>query len=132
MNDEERLFATEEECVELRNFYLKNNIIIEADKDDVVKVKGNIAINTKKSSYNKRKKLINEGIISDKLYEVEKVLNYISSDKGEYNVIPVINDNDYDRKRSIYFRILQEILKSRMELKLSLGHKKPKDPDWYF
>ena len=55
-----------------------------------------------------------------------------AGEEGEYRPTPISNDKDYLRKRQIYFRVIQEILQSRRELKLMLGPKGNNDPEWVF
>ena len=132
IKENELPIATDDECKQLREHLLNKNVIKAAGKNDVVMVKNNIVINTKKTSLLKRKELISKGIISDALYDIPKSKGYVCEEKGEYVVKPINNDVEYKARKSVYFRMMQEILQSRQDLKLILGPKNSKDPDCFF
>lgn len=124
INSENRL-ATNKECIYRRNFLINAGIITPGniDKD------------------RRREDLIKCGLIqplffkdgSIKYCDLPPNRNYLFySSEGEYKSKPIISDNDYYRRRQVYFRMIQEVLHSRISLNLILGKKKNSDPDWYF
>lgn len=132
INENELPVATDDECKQLREHFLNRNVIKVANKNDIIMFKNNIMVNTKNSSLLKRKELLNKGIISDTFCDIPKSKHYSCEEKGEYIVKPINNDVEYKARKSVYFRMMQEILRSRQDLKLILGPKNSKDPEWFF
>jgi len=90
--------ATEEECQNHRKELIEAKII----KPGFIKTK--------------RIQLIEAGIIDQNLCALPKT-KPLKLEEGEYSVKPITNENYYVRKQA-YFRSLQEILVSRINLKL--------------
>ena len=132
IKENELPIATDDECKQLREHLLNKNFIKTAGKNDTIMIKNNIAVNTKKSSLLKRKELLSKGTISDVFCNIPKGKSYPCEEKGEYVAKPINNDVEYNARKSVYFRMMQEILRSRQDLKLILGPKNSKDPDWFF
>lgn len=127
--------ATDQECIERRKLLIRSGVIAPANKDSIVFRKNSSpVVNTLESSRTMRKKLIGAGIISTELCYVEPGERRCggSNDQGEYSPRQITSDEEYERRKQIYFRMMQEILRSRRDLKLILGPKKDDDPDWYF
>jgi hypothetical protein len=91
-------------------------------------------IPTKKLRRQERMQLIKLGIIDPTLCQLPEVKlpRPSGEEEGEYKVRPIINDIEYFQRRQAYFRMLQEVLYARKELKLVLGSKGPNDPEWIF
>lgn len=53
-------------------------------------------------------------------------------EEGEYRVKPIVSESDYERRKMVYFRSLQELLFARRHLNLIVGKKEEKDPEWFF
>lgn len=125
--------ATDEESNNRRNFLIGSGII---SKNNIRKEKIEMA------PEEIRKNLISSGVIKP----VEKVngkVTYCSlppktnvkstnNEEGEYRVKPIVSDDDYNRRKMVYFRSLQELLFARQHLNLIVGKKEDKDPDWFF
>ncbi len=127
-------FATEQECEDRRKFLIESGVITPAKRNDVIfRKKFDPVINTIESSRIIRRKLIDKGIISPELCQVKSIfVRGNSSDQGEYKTHPIKTEEEYNRRKNIYFRMMQEILYSRWDLRLVLVPKKESDPDWYF
>lgn len=130
----ELLEATDQECNERRNILIANGIIIPTNKSDIIKINGEEIVSTRKSVLNKRKQLIKQGVINPRLCNIihEKNIVVENNDDGEYNPKKISNDDEYLRRRSVYFRMLQEIIFARIDLRLILGKKNSNDPEWIF
>lgn len=130
----ELLEATEQECIDRRNLLIANGIITPANKSEIIKKNREEVISTRKEVLNKRKQLIKQGIINPRLCGIihEKNIVVKNNDEGEYNPKKISNNGEYLRRRSIYFRMLQEIIFARIDLKLILGKKNSNDPEWIF
>ena len=135
-------FASDEECLNIRNSLIEKGIIVPG-KSNLIKKNGVLpTVSTKKYSKNLREDLINrEFIFPVELQEDGSISycklipyrgKYFPKEEGEYKSKPIKNNRDYIRRKQIYFRMIQEILYSRRELKLVLGKKEDSDPDWYF
>jgi hypothetical protein len=90
-----------------------------------------------------RSKLIQSGVIKpvEKLKDgrvtycdLPQKLNIKSTnnEEGEYRVKPIVSESDYERKKMVYFRSLQELLFARRHLNLIVGKKEENDPEWFF
>ena len=53
-------------------------------------------------------------------------------EEGEYRVKPIVSEEDYSRRKMVYFRSLQELLFARRDLNLIVGKKELTDPEWFF
>lgn len=136
--------ATNRECCDRRNLLVTFGIIKPNNKPDIIFKKDAIpTISTRKTCGNQRKNLIKCGIIqpieelddgSITFCELPPKGNRgtINKDEGEYKPQPIKTDEEYYRRRQVYFRMIQEIIYSRKKNKLILGKKKDNDPDWYF
>jgi hypothetical protein len=51
---------------------------------------------------------------------------------GEYKCKKIKNDREYEKRKLVYFRMIQELFASREKCNLILGNKQPSDPDWFF
>lgn len=117
-------FATNKECIDRRNFLINAGIIVPGNntnrfRDDLIKC-GLI-----------QPLFCKDGSI--KYCDLPPKRNHLFySNEGEYKSKPITSDNDYYRRRQVYFRMIQEVLYSRVSLNLILGKKKDSDPDWYF
>jgi hypothetical protein len=127
-------FATNQECAERREYLIKTGVIKPAGKNDVIfKRNSDPIVNTIKTSRKMRQKLIDNGIISTDLCKVEPARDCgVVNEQGDYKVRPIKSEDEYERRKNMYFRIMQEILHSRRDLKLILISKRDSDPDWYF
>jgi len=126
--------ATDTECKARRSVLIAMGAIVPARKADLITKKdGSIILSTRKQSRIKRQRLVDQGIVDENLCElVPHDVSHKSANEGEYKVKPIQSNAAYLRRRQSYFRIMQEILHSRKELKLILGKKNDNDPDWYF
>jgi len=131
--------ATDRECKVRRGLLISLGVITPC-KQPVVKKGFATTISTEKSARNLRKDLINRGFISPMVNadnstsfcEVARSHSHVPHEEGEYRSRPIQSDEEYDRRRQAYFRMIQEILYSRKKLKLVIGKKRDTDPDWYF
>jgi hypothetical protein len=138
-NNIEQPIATDRECRAWRSLLISLGVITPC-KQPVVKKGFATTISTEKSARNLRKNLIDKGLISpmvdannfSSFCEIKRSHSYVSSEEGEYRPRPVRSDEEYYRRRQVYFRMIQEVLYSRKKLKLVIGKKKDTDPDWYF
>ena len=130
----EKPLATDKECQIRRSKLIAAGVIQPAPKSDLIERKGgSITLSTRKNNYGKRKKLISKGIIDSNLcHLIPETGKYKAKEEGEYVSNPIVSELEYFRRKQIYFRMIQEILMSRKELKLILGKKNENDPDWYF
>lgn len=126
--------ATDGECAERRRALIASGTITPNTGGVIIRENRQPVISTKRAALEYREQLINQEFISPELVEIpEKPYKRpLRLEEGEYHPRPIQSDADYHRKRQIYFRMLQEILHSRKNLKLMLGKKKESDPDWYF
>ena len=58
--------------------------------------------------------------------------NLFDNEEGTYVPKPIKNDREYEIKKQVYFRMLQEIIWSRQNCNLILGKISEDDPSWYF
>jgi len=126
--------ATDQECVERRRLLINAGIINPSHKDSVIAKKNSApVINTIQYGKNLRQFLIKSGIINVDLCYIEPSKHKCSAnDQGEYKTKVIDTDEEYNRRKQIYFKVMQEMLCARRDLKLILGPKKEDDPDWYF
>jgi hypothetical protein len=119
--------ATSDECEAIRNDLIFKGMI-EPMKP------GAIQAQTKKLRKQEREQLIDLGIIDPELcpLSIPVLPRPRAKDEGEYKPMPISNDDEYFRRRQVYFRMIQEILQSRRELKLILGPRGNNDPEWIF
>jgi len=134
IRDNEKPLATDEECEVRRRILIATGVIKPALKSELIERKdGTVILSTRRDSRAKRERLIEQGIIDPTLYQLSiDPSPYTSGGEGEYNPRSIESEEEYDRRKRAYFRIMQEILKSRKDLKLILGKKSDKDPEWYF
>ncbi len=133
MDSKELKLATDLEAKNRRNYLIEQGVLVPNSFTTISKDNDMVA-STKKASLLTRKKLIDMGIIEESLVEVPKYdKKYLfPKEEGEYIPKPINNELEYKRKKHMYFRMMQEILKSRKDLHLILGKKEDNDPDWYF
>lgn len=127
-------FATDNECQERRNFLITCGYIKPANRSELSS-KGEInVVSTKRFAHKKRSELISLGIIDQSLCKLIPEIGDFPSNReeGEYKVKPIITEEQYQRRKMAYFRMIQEILFSRRDLNLILGKREDTDPDWYF
>ena len=126
--------ATDAQCAARRRALIKAGIITERNCNLIKKGDGSVAVSTKDYSSQLRKGLVERGILDSKYIEIPpaKYEKPLRTEEGEYKVRPIKTKEQYDRRKIIYLRMLQEILISRRELGLVLGPKSDKDPDWIF
>jgi hypothetical protein len=131
-NDEP--LATDEECKTRRSILIAMGVIKPISKSDLIEKKdGTIILSTKKDGRIIRKNLISQGIIDPTLCQLSPDKSYYKgTEEGQFVPRPIKFEEEYDRRKRAYFRIMQEILRSRTELKLVLGKKNDSDPEWYF
>jgi len=131
-NDEP--FATDEECKARRSVLIAMGVIKPATKSDLIEKKdGTIILSTRKESRAGRKQLIDQGIIDPTFCELIPDKSFHKGkEEGEFKSRPIKSKEEYDKRKQAYFRIMQEILKSRKDLRLVLGKKNDNDPEWYF
>jgi hypothetical protein len=75
---------------------------------------------------------LNDEPIYSPIHESKKYPRNTLSEEGEYKATPIITEEDYQRKKALYFRMMQELLVSRAKCGLVLGKKELNDPEWYF
>lgn len=126
--------ATDQECLQRRRLLIGSGVITPSTDSLLKRPDGSLAVPTNQYSANLRATLINNGIINPDLISLPERdrSKPVNIEEGEYKPRPIANNNEYMRRKQAYFRILQEVLKSRVELNLNLGPKKNTDPDWYF
>ena len=112
---EENEVASDTECFNMRSKLIASGIITLGDEINM-----------------NRQRLIDDGILSEELYELIPGKRGVGYEEGEYIARPIKTEEEYNRRKAAYFRMIQEILYSRRDLKLILGRKEPTDPEWYF
>lgn len=119
--------AAATECDEMRHNLISKGTIVPAKP-------GAAAMQTRKLRRQERERLIELGIIDlEPCCLPPPVLpRPRAGEEGEYRPVPIANDDEYCRRRQTYFRMVQEILQSRRELRLVLGPKGNNDPEWIF
>ena len=124
-------FATDEQCQDRRDALIGAGIIkVSEDRkfDPVV---------------HRRKPYIDAGIIRPLEEGEDGCVTYCSlpekenrrlfdNEEGTYVPKPIRSDREYQRKKQVYFRMLQEIIWSRQNCNLILGKISDDDPAWYF
>lgn len=136
--EKELPFATDEECLEMRNRLVAKGHIVPGNMEQEQEQGHGGMVRTAVS----RKQLVEcnllkpiERSMRGELSFCETIPNpepYRGSEEGEYSCRQIRSYNEYLRRRQAYFRMLQEVLHSRRELRLVLGQKRSTDPDWYF
>jgi hypothetical protein len=114
--------ATDEECVARRSALIYVGMVRPAKSSELFVRKGSpVALSTKEASNRKRQELIKRGIIvpsptplsHSRVSRPSRV-----KEEGAYRAKPIKNDAEYERRKEIYFHIMQEMLISRRELNL--------------
>ena len=130
----EKPFATDKECQNRRAYLVKAEIIKPCEKLAQRKVAP-----TKENSRKLKEELIKQGLLEPmckgdlpNFIPLPSKRISIICEEGEYKEKPIVSDRDLQRRRQVYFRMMQEILYSRKKLKLILGKKNDNDPNWYF
>jgi lipopolysaccharide export LptBFGC system permease protein LptF len=132
MNSETLQIATDEECAARRNRLIKAGIITE-NSNKLMERSGEQFLSTTEYSSKLRKNLESRELISSDYVEVPRMAYYTGhNEEGEYKAKPIRSQAQYKRKLSLYFRMLQEILIARINLKLNLAPRQNSDPDWIF
>lgn len=132
MNNENMQVATDEECVARRQKLLKAGVITN-NNEELIDRGGEQFLSTMNYSSELRKSLEKSGLVSSEYVSVPRMAHYTGhSEEGEYKSKPIRSRVQYERKLSLYFRMLQEILVARRELKLNLAPRQSDDPDWIF
>ena len=54
----------------------------------------------------------------------KKKYSNLNTEEGEYKVLPINTEEDYNRRKQVYFRMLQEVVVSRQELGLIINFEK--------
>jgi hypothetical protein len=126
--------ATDRECEDRRRMLVAGGIIKPAEKSEIVFRKNAIpVVSTRRARNAERRRLIEDGIIDPSYCELLPEQRRISSsEEGEYKPRPIRSPEEFERRKRAYFRVMQEILRSRKELSLILGPKKDDDPEWFF
>ena len=126
--------ATERECADRRRLLVAGEIIKPAEKSEIVFRKNAIpVVSTRKIRSIERRRLIENGVIDPSYCELLPEKRQPSSrEEGEYKSRPIRSIGEFERRKRAYFRVMQEILRSREELNLILGPKKDDDPEWFF
>jgi hypothetical protein len=126
--------ATDEECRTRRAVLIAIGAIKPAPKSELIeKGDGTIILSTRRDNRARRKQLIEQGIIDPTLCElITNTEPYIPKEEGEFVVRPIKSEKEYNMRKMAYFRIMQEMLYSRKDLKLRLDKKADDDPKWYF
>jgi DICT domain-containing protein len=124
-------FANNNECAQRRKVLISAGIIKENPNNLVIR-KETHTVSTKAFSQELKRKFISEGILDQNYIKISKCNESSQSEEGAYEPTLVKNDEQYLQKKTIYFRMLQEILVARRELDLTLGPKLSSDPDWFF
>ena len=119
--------ATGPECEMLRNDMIAKGTI-RPTKPSIVQAQ------IRKLRRQEREKLIGLGLIDPEPCKLPAPIlpRPKAGEEGEYKPTPISSDDEYSRRRQVYFRMIQEILQSRRELKLILGPKGNNDPEWIF
>lgn len=123
--------ATDEECAARRQKLIDAGILKE-NTSKIIERSGEPYLTTKTYASRLRKDLERQGLVSSDYYDVPSLSKRKGSEEGDYKVRPIRSQAQYERRRLLYFRMLQEILISRRELNLSLKPKQEGDPDWIF
>lgn len=130
---ESMAMASDGECAARRSQLIKSGIIKENTKRFTKKGDGSYAVPTTTYSKSLRKNLEKKGVISSNRFNIPPLSGRISSlDEGEYKVTSIQGDAQYERRKLLYFHMLQDILITRRELNLNLAPKQVGDPDWIF
>ena len=117
--------ASEEECKRMREYFIEKGQVKVNKKEEHDVIEKDVVIT--------RDQLIGMGIVSGELCKLAPDdRKLFRKDSGEYVPTPITNEKDYERKRRIYFRMMQEILISREELELNMGDKPEGAPKWHF
>jgi len=124
-------FATDEQCQDRRDALIGAGIIkVNEDKDF-------------SPVAHRRKPYIEAGIIRPLKKDKDGKVSYCSlpkkenrrildNEEGTYVPRPIRSDREYNAKKQVYFRMLQEIIWSRQNCNLILGKISEDDPPWYF
>jgi hypothetical protein len=120
-------FATEQECIERRNEFINAGIIKSGTHTPTEKLENMTPQET-------REFLIANGTIKPvtcvdgkMIYcdlPPQKKYSNLNTEEGEYKVLPINTDEDYNRRKQVYFRMLQEVVTSRQELGLIINFEK--------
>ena len=131
--------ATDEECAARRNALIYVGMIKPAKDPELFVKKGNpVALSTKEASARKRQELIDRGIITPDPVPVSSglVRPPRGKEEGQYKPRPIKSDAEYEKRKQAYFRLMQEMLISRRELRLVFNQwdeaKMGPWPNWYF
>lgn len=123
--------ATDAECAARRQNLIRAGVLKE-NASQLVDREGEPYVSTKRYAAQLRQDLERQGLVSGDYINVPKLPIRRGSEEGEYKVRPIRGEAQYNRRRTIYLRMLQEILVTRRELKLNLAPRQPNDPDWVF
>ncbi|MGW8177890.1 MAG: hypothetical protein ACWGQW_03735 [bacterium] len=123
--------ATDAECAARRRQLIKAGVLKE-NTSKLIDREGEPYVSTKEYAAQLRKDLERQGLVSSEYFDVPSLPTRKGSEEGEYKVRPIRTEAQYQRRRLLYLRMLQEILVARRELKLNLAPRQPNDPDWVF
>lgn len=131
---DDKPLATDKECEAYRETLIATGIIKPAPRSELIEKKdGTIILSTRRDSRARRERLIEGGVLDPTLCQLVTNPNpHTPKGEGEYSPKPIESEEEYDRRKRAYFRVMQEILRSRKDLRLVLGKKNDKDPEWYF
>jgi len=126
--------ASDRECAERRRALIAGGVVKPAERSEIIFRKNAVpVVSTRRARNAERQKLIEEGIIDPNYCRLLPQKRRPSlAEEGEYKAKPITSDEEYERRKRAYFRIMQEVLRSRKELNLVLGPKKDDDPEWLF
>jgi len=110
--------ATEQECIERRNEFINAGIIKPGTHTPQETREFLIANGTIKPVTRVDGKMIYCDLPPQKKY------SNLNTEEGEYKVLPINTDEDYNRRKQVYFRMLQEVVTSRQELGLIINFEK--------
>jgi hypothetical protein len=124
--------ATEVESNKRRSFLIEHGIISTNTKEKQSMSPEEIRKNLIKSGIIKPVEKLENGKVTYCDLPQKIKIKSINNEEGEYRVKPIVSDEDYNRRKMVYFRSLQELLFARQHLNLIVGKKEDKDPDWFF
>jgi hypothetical protein len=120
-------FATDQEYINRRNEFINAGII----KPGTYTPTENMEDMTPQET---REFLIANGTIKPVTYEDGKMIycdlppqkkySNLNTEEGEYKVLSINTEEDYNRRKQVYFRMLQEVVTSRQELGLIINFEK--------
>lgn len=129
---DDKVFSTDSECLQLRNELIKRKIIKPGNPKDIITKGDNKILSSSKGNRELREYLVDIGVIDPNPCAISKGNYSELPEEGEYSPKKILSDEEYNKRKNNYFRIMQEMIFARRDLKLILGKKNENDPDWFF